>query len=147
MVDLMDRYVGHDWEQRYDKLDQQRQQQKQVVESEPHGLYLEGDKIRQFWCGTRQYAEDNCAIGYYIPVANKHTGELDIQFRPIANGLDARYAQELSSGMPVILSEQDGDMDQLEFYIETIRIVLDEEHENIQPRQIQPDVESLSLDL
>ena len=147
MVDLMDRYVGHDWEQRYDTLDQQRQQQKQVIESEPHGLYMEDEEIRPFWCGTRQYAEGDCAIGYYIPVENKHTDIPEVQFRPIANGLDARYAKDLSSGMPVILSEQDGDIDQLDLYIETIRIVLDEEHEDIQPRQIQRDVESPSLDL
>jgi len=147
MVDLMDRYVGHDWEQRYDVLDQQRLQQKQVVESEPHGFYVEDDESKPFWCGTRQYAEDNCAIGYYIPVENKHTNELDIQFRPIANGLSARYAQELSSGMPVILSEQDEDIDLLDLYIETICIVLDEEHEDIQPRGIQSEFESPSLDL
>lgn len=147
MVDLMDRYVGYDWEQRYDALDQQRQQQKQVVESEPHGFYMEDDEVRPFWCGTRQHAERDCAIGYYTPVSNKRTNEPEIQFRPIANGLSARYAQELSSGMPIILSEQDGNIDQLELYIETIHIVLDKEHEDIQPRKIQPEFESLSLDL
>jgi|GEM_PF-4612422 len=108
---------------------------------------MDDDEIRPFWCGTRQYTEGNCAIGYYIPIENKDTGKPEILFRPIANGLDARYAQELSSGMPVILAEQDGNINQLELYIDTIRIVLDEEHEDIQPRQIQRDVESPSLDL
>lgn len=147
MIQLMDRYVGLDWEQRYDALDQQRHQQKQVVESEPHGFFQDGEEIRLFWCGTRQFTEGDCAIGYYIPVENKHTGEAEIQFRPIAKGLDASYAYELSSGMPAILTEQDEDIDQLELYIETIRIVLSEEHEDIQARPIQPEFEAPSLDL
>ena len=144
---LMERYVGLDWEQRYDALDQQRQHQKQVVESKPHGFYIEDEKIKPFWCGTRQYAEEDCAIGYYVPVENKHTDEPEIQFRPIANGLDASYANELSTGMPAILAEQDEDIDQLGIYIETIRIVLDEEYEDIQARRIQPEFEAPSLDL
>lgn len=147
MAQLMDHYVGIDWEQRYDTLDQQRQHQKQVVESEPHGFYIEDEDLKPFWCGTRQYAEGNCAIGYYIPVENQHIGEAEIQFRPITNGLDASYAYELSSGMPVILAEQGEDIDQLGIYIKTIQIVLNEEYEDIQPRQIQPNVESPSLDL
>lgn len=147
MTQLMDHYVGLDWEQRYDTLEQQRQQQKQVVESEPHGFFEDGEEMKPFWCGIRQYAEDNCAIGYSIPVENKHTDELEIQFRPIANGLDAKYAQELSSGMPAILAEQDQNIDQLEHYIETIKIVLEEDHEDIQARRIQPEFGSPLLDL
>jgi len=147
MTQLMERYVGLDWEQRYDTLDQQRQQQKQVIESEQHGFYMETEEIKPFWCGTRQYAEDNCAIGYYISVENKHTDELEIQFRPIANGLDANYAHELSSGMPTILAERENDMDQLELYIETIRIVLDDEYEDIQAQRFQPEFGAPSLDL
>jgi hypothetical protein len=147
MTQLMDRYVGRDWEQRYDALDQQRQQQKEVIQSEPHGFYPDGEDIRPFWCGTRQYAEGNCAIGYYIPVEEKYTDETKIQFRPIANGLNASYAYELSSGMPAILAEQDQNNDQLELYIETIRIVLDEEHKDIQARHIQPEFGAPSLDL
>jgi hypothetical protein len=147
MAQLMDRYVGINWEQRYDALDQQRQQQKQVVESEPHGVFRDVEDLQPFWCGTRQYAEGKCAIGYYIPTVNKHTDEPEIQFRPIANGLDADYAHELSSGMPFILAEQEDDIDQLELYIETIRIVLDEEHEDIQTRPTQPEFDAPSLDL
>jgi hypothetical protein len=147
ITQLMDRYVGLDWEQRYDALDEKRQQQKQTVKSEPHGFFQDGEEIKPFWCGARQYAENNCAIGYYIPIENKYTHEPEIQFRPVANGLDANYARELSSGMPVILAEQDDDIDQLELYIETIRIVLDEEHEDIQTRPIQSEFEAPSLDL
>jgi len=147
MVDLMDRYVGLDWEQRYDTLDQQRQQQKEVVQSEPHGFFQDGEDIKPFWCGTRQYAEDNCAIGYYIPTDSKYTDEPEIQFRPICNGLDATYANELSTGMIPILAEYRDEIDQLEHYIETIKIILEREHEDIQARPIQPEFEAPSLDL
>jgi hypothetical protein len=148
MTHLMDRYVGLDWELRYDALDQQRQQQKQIIESEPHGFALNEDGTQlPFWCGTRQYAEDSCAIGYYIPKTNKHTDELEIQFRPIANGLDATYARELSTGMIPILAEYGDQIDQLEHYIETIKVVFEEEHEDIQARPIQSEIEAPSLDL
>jgi hypothetical protein len=147
MTQLMDRYVGLDWEQRYDALDEKRQQQKQVVESEPHGFFQDGEEIKPFWCGTRQYAEGNCAIGYYIPTTNKHTDEPEIQFRPIAHGLDAGYARELSCSMPAIIAEHGDDVNQLDLYIETINLVLEEEHEDIQARRIQPEFEAPSLDL
>jgi hypothetical protein len=147
MAQLMDRYVGLDWEQRYDVLDQQRQQQKEVVQSEPHGFFHEGEEMKPFWCGTRQYADGNCAIGYYIPVENKYTHEPEIQFRPITNGLDATYANELSTGMIPILVEYGDQINQLEHYIETIKIVLEEEHEDIQAPRFHSEFGAPSLDL
>ncbi len=38
MVKQLERYVGPDWEQRYDELAEAREQERQIVESEPHGV-------------------------------------------------------------------------------------------------------------
>ncbi len=37
MTDLMDRYVGPEWEIRYDQLAADREQQLAITEDEPHG--------------------------------------------------------------------------------------------------------------
>jgi hypothetical protein len=54
VVNLMERYVGPDWERRYDELAAARGQQRQIVEDEPHGAMLD-DKSQRWnaWCGVR----------------------------------------------------------------------------------------------
>jgi len=61
--------------------------------------------------------------------------------------LDATYANELSTGMIPIMAEYGDEIDQLEHYIEKIKIVFEEEHEDIQARPIQPEFRVPSLDL
>jgi hypothetical protein len=55
MVAQMERYVGPDWEQRYDELAAVREQERTITEAEPHGLILD-DKGESWnvWCGTRR---------------------------------------------------------------------------------------------
>ncbi len=71
-------------------------------------------------------------------------GEISIQFRPIAAGLDRQYAERLSAVVAERLHQYPDD--HLRLYQETIRILLEEEHEDIQ--QPQPTVErSFDIDL
>jgi hypothetical protein len=132
MVSFMERYAGRDWEQRIDALEELRQAQMQVIdESNPHGYHItdEGEHV-PFWGGVRQVDEAQCAVGYYIPFANED-GEISIQFRKIALGLDVDYADRLSTVVVSRLYEY-ADMDQITLYEETIRLMLEEAHEDIQ---------------
>jgi hypothetical protein len=133
MADMLDRYVGLDWERRYDALENLREEQKQITQAEPHGYHIsEDDEAVPFWGGVRQMDEGNCAVGYYMPFADED-GEVSIQFRPVAVGLDRHYAERLSAVVAERLSCYPDD--HLRLYQETIRILLEEEHEDIQPPQ------------
>ena len=127
---LMDRYAGREWQQRFDQLMQQRIEQKQIIEQEPHGHHInnEDETVLPFWCGTRQVAEDDCAIGYYIPAENPHQQRMEIQFRPVAQGLNAGYAQRLSATLGEMLQEQI-DEHQLFVYIEMVKELTKNEEE------------------
>jgi hypothetical protein len=133
MGDMLDHYVGLDWEQRYDALENLREEQKQITEAEPHGFHIndEGEHI-PFWGGVRQMDEEHCAVGYYMPFADDE-GEVSVQFRPVAEGLDRHYATQLSAVVAERLHHYPDD--HLRLYQETIRILLEEEHEEIGPPQ------------
>jgi len=82
VADQMDRYVGQDWEQRYDLLAAMRDVEREVIADDPHGEFIEDDLAIPFWCGTRRTDERTSAAGYYRPVEN---GE--VEFRPLVRGL------------------------------------------------------------
>jgi hypothetical protein len=133
MADMLDRYVGLDWERRYDALESLREEQKQITEAKPHGFHISEDGERiPFWGGVREMDEENCAIGYYMPFAGED-GEVSIQFRPVAAGLDRHYAIQLSAVFAERLRQYPDD--QLRLYQETIHLMLEAEHEDIQPPQ------------
>jgi hypothetical protein len=133
LADMLDHYVGLDWERRYDALETLREEQRQITQTEPHGYHIsEGGEPTPFWGGVRQVDEENCAIGYYIPFAGED-GEVSVQFRPVAAGLDRHYAEQLSAVVAERLNQYPDD--HLRLYQETIRIMLEAEHEDIQPPQ------------
>jgi hypothetical protein len=41
MTEQIERYVGPDWEQRYDELAEAREQERQIIADEPHGVMLD----------------------------------------------------------------------------------------------------------
>jgi len=94
--ELLDRYVGRDWEQRYDALEAVREQQRAIVETAPHGT-LSDDKARAWdaWIGERRTDDEHSAVGYYrhFPRDAKteqttfEPDELDLEFRPLVRGL------------------------------------------------------------
>ena len=146
MVDCMDRYVGRDWEQRFDALETVREQQRQIIEAEPHGFQIdeEGQPIA-FWGGVRQTDEANCAVGYYQPFQHED-GSSTIEFRPVATGLDARVAERLSRSVAEALQQYPDD-DQLELYRETIKLLLDEGYGDLEMPEQTFDPAAPSLDL
>jgi hypothetical protein len=115
MAEQMERYVGSDWEQRYDELAAVREQERHIVTDEPHGVMLD-DKGQRWnvWCGTRRTNEEQTAVGFYrwytAPTQND-ADVLRLEFRPLVAELPheqaAFFAQALSQ-------EMNGDMDKLE---------------------------------
>lgn len=62
MATLMERYVGLEWEQRYDALEAARDRQKAVIAEPPHG---ELPEIGVVWSGARRTDEQSSAVGVY----------------------------------------------------------------------------------
>ncbi|NJL56308.1 hypothetical protein HC928_14890 [bacterium] len=101
MTDLMDRYAGHDWEQRYDDLEAIREQQEQVaVIEEAHGLWG-GDPV---WAGIRRTDDDTSAAGFYGYFEDRE-GRLKLQFRPLMPDLDHQEAEKAAEYMKERLQE------------------------------------------
>ena len=89
MVDLMERYAGRDWEQRYDALADIREYQAQIVEREfVHGIW-EGEPVR---AGIRRTDDDTSAVGMYGWFKNRE-GKTALQFRPLITDLDHQEAE------------------------------------------------------
>jgi len=136
MVYMLDRYVGLDWEQRIDALEAVRERQLKVTEGVPHGYHIDEDGRQiPFWGGARQVDEDSCAVGYYMPFEDED-GNVTIAFRPVAAGLDREYAQKLGSDVGQGLYEYPEN--QLVLYQETVKILLENEREDIKPVQKSP---------
>ena len=82
MVDMLDHYIGPEWEQRMDRLEAVRDNQRQVTEQDPHEYYDDGaGKRLPMWRGVRQVDEKRCAVGYYI-LFEDEDGHRTIEFRP-----------------------------------------------------------------
>jgi len=91
VADQMERYVGHDWDQRYDLLATVREVEREVTSDEPHGEFIEDELAIPFWCGTRRTDERTSAAGYYRTVEDG-----DVEFRPLLNGLMRDEAELLA---------------------------------------------------
>lgn len=115
MVGQMERYVGPDWEQRYDELAAVREQECQIVEDEPHGTMLD-DKGESWdvWCGTRRTDEHHTAVGFYrhypAPTADDPDA-LQLEFRPLAAGLPHDQAAFFARAFA---REMNGEMEKLQ---------------------------------
>jgi len=95
VADQMDRYVGQDWEQRYDLLAAMRDVEREVIANEPHGEFIEDELAIPFWCGTRRTDERVSAAGYYRTV-QRDEGQDEVQFRPLVSGLQHDEAELLA---------------------------------------------------
>ncbi|MEO1647060.1 MAG: hypothetical protein AAFR67_17875, partial [Chloroflexota bacterium] len=84
--------------------------------------------------GVRQVDEEDCAIGYYMPFITEEGAVPEIQFRPIATGLQSDYAQTLSTKLASMMQAEDfGEADPLLVYIETVKRLTSDEREDIAP--------------
>ena len=90
--------------------------------------------------------ESICTLGYYMPFVYEEGAVPEIQFRPIATGLQTDYARTLSTKLGSMMQEEDfGDADPLFVYIETVkRLTADEREDLALPNEHKP---SMTLDL
>ena len=104
--ELMEREVGLDWEQRFDTLELMREQQRTIAESKPHGMIPdEQGRTWESWIGQRRTDDERTAVGYYRqfphdPKTKQTTfkpEELDLEFRPLVNGLSHEQADTLTT--------------------------------------------------
>jgi hypothetical protein len=114
MAEQLERYVGPDWEQRYNELAEAREQERQIVEDEPHGVMFD-DKGESWnvWCGTRRTDEGQTAVGFYRWYAAATEDDADalrLEFRPLSAGLTHEHAAFFAR---VLAQEMNGDMNKL----------------------------------
>jgi len=121
VADQMDRYVGQDWEQRYDDLTAIREAQLGVTTEPAHGVFAQDDIAFDFWCGARQTDERVSAMGYYRTVV-----EGEVEFRPLVSGLQHDEAELLAK---LLHSEIGGDFVQLRQLADGINEMKREERE------------------
>jgi len=115
MAEQMERYVGPDWEQRYDELAVVREQERAIVETAPHGVMLD-DKGASWdvWCGTRRTDEQQTAVGFYChyPAPTEDDPDaLRLEFRPLVLGLPHEQAALFARAFA---QEMNGEMDKLQ---------------------------------
>jgi len=102
MADLMDRYAGRDWEQRYDALAAERERQQAVVyEEEAHGLW-DNEPV---WAGVRRTDDDVSAAGVYGYFEDRE-GKKRLQFRLVQPDLDHEEAELLAEQLKDLLKEE-----------------------------------------
>lgn len=100
-ADQMGRYVGPDWERRYDDLGAARTAQLTITEQPAHGTFETDDGAVNFWVGARRTDEQISAAGYYRAVEDG-----GVEFRPLIGGLKNDKAELLARLLP---SEIGGD--------------------------------------
>ncbi|MBA3869353.1 MAG: hypothetical protein H0X30_09370 [Anaerolineae bacterium] len=114
MSDLMDRYIGLDWERRYDELTAVREQERQIVADEPHGEITDDKgEVWDMWCGTRRTDDQTTALGFYrfYPVPSQEGDDaLQLEFRPLVSGLTHEQAVFFAEAFA---REMDGDTGKL----------------------------------
>lgn len=98
---IMDRYVGRDWEHRYDDLAAAREAQLAITEQPAHGTVEKDDGVFNFWVGARRTDEQISATGYYRTVEDD-----EVEFRPLLSGLKHDEAELLAR---LLHGEIDGD--------------------------------------
>ncbi len=102
MADLMDRFAGPDWEQRYDVLAAVREQQEQVAYiEEAHGVWG-GNPV---WAGIRRTNETTSAAGFYGFFENRE-GETTLQFRSAMPDLDHQEAEIAAEHLKELLKKE-----------------------------------------
>jgi hypothetical protein len=121
MAEQMERYVGPDWEQRYDELAEVREQERQIIADEPHGVMLD-DKGASWdvWCGTRRTDEQQTAVGFYrhYPTPTENDPDaLRLEFRPLVAGLPHEQATFFAQ---VLAREMNDEMEKLQALAELL---------------------------
>jgi len=93
MIETMERYVGLDWERRYDALEVVREQQRAVVERQPpDGEVIDADgRAWPVWAGIRRTTEELSSAGIYRHFPTEDGPRLE--FRPYLLGMSHEMAE------------------------------------------------------
>ncbi|MBN8595229.1 MAG: hypothetical protein J0M33_25985 [Anaerolineae bacterium] len=148
MTDLMDRYVGPEWEERYDQLAAVRQVQIAITEDEPHGWTIDQDEREwPIWCGLRRTSGATTSLGFYrpyaIPTDDGDEETITIQFRPLLNGLTHEEAERLAQVLGIAMK---GDLEQLKALAEVLWQMTPAERTGLLAME-EPNQPALELDL
>lgn len=147
MVDLMERYVGPEWEDRYDQLVDVREQQIAIIEEEPNGRTIDEDGREWLvWCGVRRTSDASTSLGFYryYPTPTDDDEEtITIQFRPLLNGLMHEEAERLA---PVLGIAMKGDLEQLRQMAEVLGQMTPAERNDLLAIE-EPNQPAMNLDL
>jgi hypothetical protein len=145
MADLMERYVGPEWEHRYDELALIRAGQAQVIYEAAHGhLHDEQGKAWEVWCGTRRTDEQTTAVGYYRYVPEEDDPDtLHLEFRQLIVGLPHDQAEFFAQ---VFAREMNGDLDRLKQLVAQFNALPPDGRETLvrtmfQSERVSPDFE------
>lgn len=91
MADLMERYVGPEWETRYDLIQSLRDLQREIVLDDPDGEMVDEEGTHwPVWGGARCTNETHSAVGYYRSYRAPMNDDDDatrLEFRPMISGL------------------------------------------------------------
>jgi hypothetical protein len=161
MVNLMDRYVGLEWEQRFDALEAVRQEQQAIVEAEPpHGMSVDEEgQEAPIWAGVRRTDENTSAAGYYaryLPDTRQISDgadpdEAQVEFRPLITRLDHENAEGMADIFKDYLAEY-RTLQALETFAQDVvkqheKELEDDEPEWIEPEDNIPPARDMTLDL
>jgi hypothetical protein len=148
MVALLDRYVGPEWEVRYDLLDAVREEQMAITEDEPHGWTTDEDEREwPVWYGIRRTSEATTSLGFYRPYATPSDEDdeanITIQFRPLLNGLTHEVAERLAQVLGIAMK---GDLEQLKALAEVLGQMTPAERSDLL-EGLEPNQPVLEIDL
>jgi len=147
MTDLMDRYVGPEWEIRYDQLAADREQQLAITEDEPHGWTTDEDEREwPVWCGVRRSGEATTSLGFYRPYAmpsDEDEDTVQIQFRPLLSGLTHEEAERLAQVLRIAMKD---DLEQLKQLAEVLGQMTQAERTALLAME-EPNQPALEIDL
>jgi hypothetical protein len=127
LSDLMDRYVGLEWEQTYDDIEAIREIERSIVEREPHTVAVdEHGRHWEAWIGTRCTDLERTSVGYYryYPKDSRseqptfEADEVDLEFRPFSFNLTHGQAERLVNTLYKFLEEQPSELEHIAAMVE-----------------------------
>jgi len=132
MTSLMERYVGFDWEQRYDQLAAVREQEQTIILDEPHGEMVdEQGETWDLWCGTRRTDEKTTALGFYrfyTTASEANPDAIRLEFRPLVFGLSHEQAAFFAHAFA---QEMNGDVDKLKSLTDMLSQMSDDQRDEV----------------
>jgi hypothetical protein len=146
MVEQMERYVGRDWEQRFDAIEMERQRERDAISGLPETLLV--DKRQQYWgawIGTRRTDERTSAVGLYrAPLLSPHKPDMTcLQFIPLVHRLKCDYGGPTAERLREWLRDHpDEGIEGLTDLAERIHTMSNEEAHEFLSRQAPSQMES-----